>query len=323
MDEKIVLFPHVKERLLDKGYEALNEKNFEEAYELFKSMETNKIHTMQSELAIVICLVELSRIEEAIDYCEKILKEGFSEEVLDVYLSILLQMEYFEKANEVIIPVLKNEEISDLYHMKLQNLSQIAEKGTDSRNISHTKEQIKEVENILLHDSNVTKQMEIVSILETMNIESILEVLKEFLRDDTKNPVLKSLIIQVLNNKEVDEEIQVCKFGREVMINPKLLDEEAFLFGDEVSKLLSQYIENDNPTMFQALNEQWNYYVFSYYPFVLEPRNKTLWATALYVFGARMYGIPIENREIDDYYRYHEKEIDEIVSRLKNNPDMI
>ncbi len=314
----------MKERLLDKGYAALNEKKFEEALELFVSMGINGVETPQTELAIVICLVELGRIEEAIEHCERILKEIFTEDILDVYISLLLQTDQFEQAEKVIDDVIANEAISELYRMKLQNLLQIAEKGTGGKNVSfQTREQINEVENILLHGHDVTKQMELISMLETVDVQSILNVLKRYLQDEKKNPVLKSLIIQVLNNKEIDEDILVCKFGKSSVINPKLLEDRAFHFGEEVSKIFSKYIENDNPAVFQVLNEHWNYYVFSHYPFVLEPEDAKLWAVSLYIFGVRMYDIAEEQEEIEKFYLHHKDPVENIIKRFVDSVDMI
>ncbi|MGQ0440882.1 hypothetical protein ACT4UT_31505, partial [Bacillus sp. B-TM1] len=62
MDKKentVVLFPQLSERYIDEGFLALKERKFEDALRCFEILRQYNAETEQTELASVICLLEL------------------------------------------------------------------------------------------------------------------------------------------------------------------------------------------------------------------------------------------------------------------------
>lgn len=76
----IVPFPNLRERLLEKGWEALQAKQYKTALHFFS--EANELKNDPGvELSIVVCLFELGEWEEAKDRCRRLLekkKDSFS-----------------------------------------------------------------------------------------------------------------------------------------------------------------------------------------------------------------------------------------------------
>ena len=94
----VIPFPNLKDRLLEKGMDALKGKNFQEALIMFS--DAKKLDQDQAEihLGIALCLMELGELEDAKKVCKKMLLEdiGHYFTVLQVYLTILIQLRQYE-----------------------------------------------------------------------------------------------------------------------------------------------------------------------------------------------------------------------------------
>ncbi len=105
------MFPQLSERYIDQGFLALKEREFEEALRCFEILRQYNAETEQTELASVICLLELKRIEESKKQCEKLLETGtvLFGDILETYVTILVQTNDYEGVIQTVEEVLADE----------------------------------------------------------------------------------------------------------------------------------------------------------------------------------------------------------------------
>lgn len=132
MDKKentVVLFPQLSERYIDKGFLALKEREFEDALRCFEILRQYNAETEQTELASVICLLELKRMEEAKEKCEQLLETGavLFGDILETYVTILVQTNDYEGVIETVEEVLQTKDIIPEQKEKLAQLALFAQ----------------------------------------------------------------------------------------------------------------------------------------------------------------------------------------------------
>ena len=130
MDKKntVVLFHNYQSAILMKVL-ALKERKFEDALRCFEILRQYNAETEQTELASVICLLELKRMEEAKDKCEQLLKTGvvLFGDILETYVTILVQTNDYEGVIETVEKVLQTKDIMPDQKEKLAQLALFAE----------------------------------------------------------------------------------------------------------------------------------------------------------------------------------------------------
>lgn len=68
---KIIPFPRLKERLIEEGMNALHNKQFEQALDLFLEARSWNSNHPDIEIGIALCLMELGEYQEAKQICKK------------------------------------------------------------------------------------------------------------------------------------------------------------------------------------------------------------------------------------------------------------
>ena len=83
---------------------ALKERKFEDALRCFEILRQYNAETEQTELASVICLLELKHMEEAKEKCEQLLETGavLFGDILETYVTILVQTNDYEGVIETV-----------------------------------------------------------------------------------------------------------------------------------------------------------------------------------------------------------------------------
>ncbi|MDM5190177.1 hypothetical protein QUF99_23410 [Bacillus sp. DX4.1] len=305
MDKKentVVLFPQLSERYIDEGFIALRERKFEEALRCFDILSQYNAGTEQTELASVICLLELKRMEESKERCEKLLDTGTAlfGDILETYVTILVQTNDYEGVIETVEAVLQTKEITVEKREKLAQLALFAENMlNDEGSIQIEQDSLFDQEEFLqaLHSESFGQQLRTINNLLPRHLETALPVLREFLLDETKHPYLKTSIIYILVENKVEEEIEVEKFGDKITVIPTHLhrNEE---FTNQVLHTLSARIESENPTMFETIVTYWGEMQTSIFPFPLLTDKVEVWAAVLERIGRKRLGMMIDEKEL-------------------------
>lgn len=312
----IIQFPNVNHRLAEKGMVALKNKQYDEALQCFEQLLASDPSHPQANFGLAICYVELQMLQDAIDICEKMLREAIGDyyEVLQIYVSVLIQLEQYEKVVHTLEAVNQEEKLpADLAEFFYQLLA-FCRKMVNHENQQETPDEDIEQYIDLLHSNQYEKQLIAIQKLCESPNEYKLEVLKAFLKDETKNPLVKSMIIKNLAEQNIDKPLEITKFSQQMTINPLSFKENSNeQMGEKIITYLQNKIENENPTLYSMAIQILTHYLLSIYPFSLPAYDEKTWAAAVHYISCELNGISIH---IDELGKLYDVEIEPLMSKV-------
>jgi hypothetical protein len=307
-NSKIVEFPNLAKKLTDKGMKALQNKQIHDSIAYFAQLiELEPTHP-QGHYGTVLCFIELERFSEAEQWCETMLENHIGDyyEVMKVYMLVLVQQGKFEKVITVLESVLEEPHPSKatLVFEQTLHLAQEAIENDEKEEVIEIEEDelqllIKELDNAIPE-----KQLHAIEMLSRVDSPKIVEAYKIFLEDKQKDPFLKSMILQSLKEKNIDEEIIIHKCNKKMAVYPNELQD---VFKDEyvlpIKKLLNKHIEHENPTLYGLSLQIWLHYLYAIYPLIPDDYDANIWTGAIHKVGAFFNGIEIEVEELANIYK--------------------
>lgn len=307
---KIISFPNLKERLLEKGLEALTSKRFKEALVYLEQAQEQEKGHPEIELGIVISLFELGRFIEAKECCSQMLKDEIGDyfHVLQIYLMILIQLGEYKEVVATIEAVLVRNSVPQEYKDNLFNLLELSKKMNTTKNKIEMEgkpriDLLDQLRQVLLNQNDANSQLQLVQSLKELNIRNYLAIFREFLANKEKHPIVKTIIVQLLIDNGVNEEMLIEKNGKSVTVIPaNLLDTSANPFTQQVLSILENKLMNNNPTLFETAKDIWLRHLFILFPLTLENEDPKLYAAALHLYSAELHGIEIDNTELEKEY---------------------
>ncbi|WP_010678327.1 tetratricopeptide repeat protein [Bacillus timonensis] len=323
--DKVVPFPKLKERLIEKGLDALTNKKFKEALTLLTQAQELERGNHEIELGIVICLFELGELEEAKENCLFMLREDVGDyfHVLQIYVTILIQLGQYDEVKTTIEAVLDDNSVPPEYVDSLAQLLELSKRMLKVDEVEIEPEDSNEhmteqLQNVLYDGEMIGNQIAVVQSLKELNIRKYLDILVPFLAMNDKHPVVKTIILQLLVLNQVDSEIEVEKFEEKIKVNPReLVDPSMSPFTNQVLSILEEQLQNDNPTLFETAKEIWLQFLFVLYPFTLEEEDPTMYAATLHLYSAELHGLEIENRKLEQIYGVSLFEIKHTLDKLE------
>ncbi|MGD2409102.1 DNA damage checkpoint antagonist DdcA [Bacillus subtilis] len=319
---KIIPFPHLKDRLVEKGMSSLKEKKYQEALELFS--EAMKYDDTESDLhlGMAICFLELGELEEAESVCEKMLKEGYGHyfTVLQVYMTILIQLKKYEEVKSTIEAVLEENQLPAESAEQFYKLLDFSRKMTDpdreDEAWAEEYEDTIDTEKVL---ASPEEQMNLIHSLKDRNVAKYTGLLKTILQDPSAHPIIKTMIVMLLAEHEYSKPVHISKFGESLTIEPsEIVPPDAAPILHRVLRVLDETLGNENPTLYAAVEELWRRHLYVLYPFQQKLLSADLWAAALHKVGYEMHGIEIESEELHMMYEFTDRELDEACTMLKD-----
>jgi len=179
-------------------------------------------------------------------------------------------------------------------------------------------------ENIkLLSSENLEQQWMAVQQLKRSDFsKSELNACKQFLRKEKNSPFVKSALLQILKEREIEESVLVNKFGQEMTVRPRELPDvgEDHLFS-AVRHCLGRMLEPENPTFYEMALELWEHFMFAMFPFPVLPRRENVWAGAVHEVVFFMNGIAMNERNMAETYQIAESELKKAVEKIKTVED--
>ncbi|KKI92346.1 hypothetical protein WQ54_09820 [Bacillus sp. SA1-12] len=303
---KVIPFPNLKDRYIDKGMDLLKEKKYHEALTMFS--EAKKLNEDKAELhlGMAICFMELGELTEAKDICKKMLLEdiGHYFTVLQIYLTILIQLREYQEVQSTIEAVLEENQLpaesAEHFYKLLEFSRKMTQNDAEIIETDDDDEQPLYIEDIL---ENTNKQMAYIQSLRDRNISKHFSSLKMLLENPNSHPMIKSMVLHLMIENEIEREVTVYKFGETVSVIPAKLDDLSELpFTKKVLTILDDTLGNENPTLFEAVKELWIRHLYVLYPLLPKPTDANLWAAALHMVGYEMHGITLDPKEIKDLY---------------------
>ena len=274
--ENVVLFPGTVERLIAKAHEYVETYQYELANKNFE--EALKYSDESDELTLSVyaySLYEAKSFEKAKEICEELLSIGPSMylEVMELYLTICIQLKQYKQVESIITSLLEEEAIPAEQIEKFQRLKElnanIAENIYQQEDIVNNKLQL-DVDTFSIDyflSLKPNEQLMQVHSLTTVNIRPIVEQLKAIVENETTHTFIKSLILILLVEQNVDINLTISKFGREMEVNPSQMELPTKLPQfNKVSDLVNEQLDQE-PSILEMVQYLISKHSIVTYPF--------------------------------------------------------
>lgn len=256
--DNVVVFPGTVEKLIALAHEYVEKYQYDLANTNFA--EALK-YTDGDELTLSVyaySLYEAKSFEKAKEVCEQLLSIGPTMylEVMELYLTICMQLKQYKQVESIITSLLEEKAIPEEQIEKFKRLKDINANiaGNEEiqeqpiNNVNEINTDLFILEEFMSLSPN--KQLTIVHDLTSMNIRPIVQQLKEIIENELTHPFIKSIVLILLVEQQVDVQLKISKFGKEKLINPLTLDLPTKLPQFiAVSKLVVDKLEKEPSTL--------------------------------------------------------------------------
>ncbi|SOC02682.1 hypothetical protein SAMN05880501_10388 [Ureibacillus xyleni] len=231
--DNVVIFPGTVERLIKKAHEYvesyqyhLANNSFEEALKYSEGDEfTLSVYAYS--------LYETKSFEKAKEICERLLSIGPTMylEIMELYLTVCMQLKQYKQVEQIISSLLEEGAIPKAQIEKFQRLKDL------NANIAGNKEKQddistdgqNEIDSDAFSIDNFmsllpSEQLNKVHELTTTNIRPIVSYLKSIIEHEKTHPFIKSIILILLVEQEVNIELNISKFNLKRVVNPSTLE---------------------------------------------------------------------------------------------------
>lgn len=273
LTNNIVLFPGTIDILIARAHECVENGQFEEANECF---EEALQYFEGDELTLSVysySLYETKNYEKAKIVCEKLLslRPTMYFEVMELYLTICMQLKEFLQVEQIISTLLKEEKIPKEQIDKFKKLKELNANIAQLKEMQDNKcnEEI-QFENFQLDaflSLDKSEQVKEIHGLASTNIRPILSQLKAIVEHKECHPFIKSMILILCVEQQVDIEIKVEKFGETLVVNPLHLSVPTKMPKYQtISNIIENQLDN-NPTFLEMVTGLITKHAIVSYPF--------------------------------------------------------
>lgn len=296
-EQKIIPFPHLSELLMKKGMEAMEEKNYKEAYRYFDQGIQIEPEHEDINIGLALSLVELGRYQEAKVIVKRMMDQGIGHyfHVINIYLMILLQLNEHAEIIMVIEALFEEDQVPADRVESLENLLEmskriVGQQGDSSQPLQPEGPLIDEEEALqILDHGTIEEQLYILSSLSNQNVRPWADALCQYLIEE-KHPFLKTLVLSLLREQEINRTVELDKFGQKWTVRiedlPKV-EETKFLI--ELQKDLSEKLEHNDPIMYDQAMEMVKRHNILLYP--LNVDHLSIWGAAYERLIKEAYGL--------------------------------
>lgn len=277
---------------------------YEEALALIKETK-DEVRVYQK----ILCLYSLKRLNEARIECE-ILKEYAEKnyyDVIAIYVSILVEMNLVEDAKNVLEEELAMPYIPGKYETIFnETYDELLKRGREDSKSINIFDTISDED--LAAQLLVSKDKEITLMLldqlDQRNIRRFLLALEDYLKDQSKPRIFKTIILETLSSQGVNKDFKLISENEEITINPinctPLLEQE---YIKEVCKIFEEINDQKDMRFLEYCIEVLYSYAGNIYPSKINEDKINLLACAIVVYVDSMLGsnYNYESKIINDY----------------------
>lgn len=326
--DNVIFFPELEKRLTEKGLECLQMKNFKEAIRLLEEAKELDPENGEILIGLVIAYFEAGRLEEAKILSKEMLHHGIGDylQMVDLYLTILIQLHEYDEIVATIEALLDEKEIPPEKYDHFLTILQFTKRMAGSRQ-NENKSEMEEgiplenespLELNLFSLQDPKEQLLLVSKLANQNIRPYIHDIKAYLNAESGHPFLKTMLLNILKEQEYDREVLVKKLGIEDSFIPAELPE---VYAQERMKdiinHLSTRLENNDPILFENTKSLVERYFFIAYPFLLDPNKAEVWAAAFHLTALEYHGMEEDTSGVPALYGVTEEEMRVAGARIK------
>ncbi|MHC0037443.1 tetratricopeptide repeat protein [Pseudoneobacillus sp. C159] len=319
--DNIFLFPNVDKLLLEKGLDRLKNKKFNEAIEFLEEAQQLDEDNEDIAFGLIVAYFEVNNLTAAKELAQSTLKKGAVDyfQLIDIYITILLQLNEYEEIVATIGALLEEKEIPI---EKLDSFTKILEFSKRKLDTVHSASEQVEDESIeewnLLEYESLNEQFLAVAELAHKNVRAYLPHIRIYLQSPDGHPFVKTMLLQLLKEQEVSQEVEVEKFDKYIKMKPvELPNMEQYLADSPGLEHLKNELEQDNPTLFESINAIFARHSFLLYPLSREPITPSVWAAAYHYIGLEFYGEQVSIEKLAKKYLINQGEISETLRFLK------
>lgn len=319
--DNIFLFPDVDKLLMKKGLTSLHNKKFTEAISfLEEALELDPTND-EISLGLIIAYYESGNLLTAKQLAYKSMKQGVGDyfQLIDIYIMILLQLNEYEEIVSTIEALLDEREIP---REKLDNFTRILEfskrKLEAESTVSNISIENETVDFDLFQYENLNDQFLAVARLSHLNARSYLNGIKDYLKWTEGHPFIKTMLIQLLKEQEVDTQLDIEKFQQRLTINPIQLKEvEKVLGAEEIMNIIKSEIEQENPSLFESIREMVSRHSFLLFPIERKPSDPRAWAAAYHFIVLEYFGMPNSIEKLVQKYETQSTSMKEAIKLIR------
>jgi tetratricopeptide (TPR) repeat protein len=296
-NNKVVLFPGMVEKIIERAHDAAELSRYAEANELFEQA-LAYIDGDEYMLSVYAhSLYEVKNYARAKEICEDLLalQPKFYFEVMELYLTICMQMKEFQQVDKIIQTLFEQNIIPVDQQEKFQRIQRLNERialnkqrlEQDEVEPQFTEEQF-DVDQFL--ELSVTEQLMRVQQFSELNIRPYTHFFKAIIEEETVHPFIQSLLLILLVEQEVSIEISVAKMGMKKQINPAEypLPTKLPQFKQIYSMLAEEF--DQNPTVWEMLQQVLSKHAIVAYPFEWTPYQSENVANTYVQYVNSMFG---------------------------------
>ncbi|MYL34208.1 tetratricopeptide repeat protein [Pontibacillus yanchengensis] len=290
----VVIFPKWKTSLEENGLAALKAKKYEEALEHFDQLIQFEAANSEVLTGKLIALMELGRYTEAETICRDLMKldDGHYFQYLHIYLTVLFQTSQYEELIDLLDEVFKSDDIPQELRQQFWQLYDITEKLKVDETKTEHMESLDEFL-VALDTEDVKTQWQLLSKLRKTSIQPYLNDVAPYLKKEHIQPVIKTALLQWMQEQQVERNVEVQKLGESLVVNPsELSDILAHPSSIHILNLLNE-VEQNNPTLYEFIQQLLFRYMYVRFPIM--PNDKELPSIAKALFELSSTYLQLEN----------------------------
>ena len=206
---KVIPFPGLGKRLLDRGMDALMEKRYKEASELLNQAVEIDEDNYNAQFGLIVALVELGDYGPAKEHCRSIMNKGIGDyfQVMEMYVMILLQLNEYDEMESTVQALLEDGHVPPDKEEHFEKMLEFCRKmQTERAEEEHVLDEYEEETGPLrLLDRSYEEQVRVVAGIRDDNVRKYLLEIKDYLQSPDGYPFLKTMLLLILKEQEVQD----------------------------------------------------------------------------------------------------------------------
>ena len=294
--------------------------DYQQALTMLEDMNDERVRYLR-----LVCLVGMGEYQQAKTegaWAKANAKETYYD-VVSMYVTTLKELGEFEEAINILIEELSMPYIPYQYETLFNTAydevlldKQEANYEVESKNQIFSIEEISQV----LKNKECNEDLLYMALdqLQQLNVRMIIPVIQDYLMNPQNHFFAKTLLIEIMIDQQIDEDIQVEKFGRYYDINPSymalVLEQTQYA---ETLKYLQNGIEDENPSLFEQCVEYLEYTLYALYPQDIYEEDCHVLAAAIHYYVATLQSMDIDLNDLEVMYYCDKSEIEQQILALK------
>lgn len=308
----VVVFPGTLERLHREGREAMERDLHDEAIEHFEAiLDIDPEETSILDL-LAISLYETKDFERAKEYALLAMQNQSGDyiEILELYLSISIQLRQYEEVELTIQGLMEKQMIPQDSIRKFQYLrelnNRLANRYIEDSTLEEPAMELDDFLQMTAHE-----QQDFLLSLQNQQLKPFVPLLVELVQYEDSLPVVKTYALLLLQQNGVEERLYIRKYHFETETIPtRLVSPEDDLFINEVQFIAKSRFEKDPTASELAMNLILKYGIMLY-PFHWGPYTAEEVAEAYVAYTKHLlYGKTVDETSLLQFIRSVDEEMD-------------